>query len=58
MATDNQDGAPWIDMPIEEWGALVADGIMVALADGDWQAVQFGQQMLQQAFDNGTIRKH
>ncbi len=55
---DNQDGAPWIDMPVEDWATLIVDGIMEALADGNWLSVQLGQKMLQDAFDDGRIRKH
>ena len=56
--TDNQDGDPWIDMPVEEWGALIADGIMEALAGGNWEAAQWGQKMLQDAFAQNRITLH
>lgn len=56
--TDSQDEAPWIDMPIEEWAANMADGIMEALEVGNWRGAQLCEKLLQQAFDDGTIRKH
>ena len=55
---DNQEGSPWIDMPVEEWATLIVDGIMEALEVGNWRGVQLGERMLQRAFDDGSIRKH
>ena len=58
MATDKQDEALWIDTPVEEWGANMADIIVEAREAEQWRTAQLAEKMLQQAFDAGTIRKH
>ena len=61
MATDNQDKAPWIETPKEEWAAnaaKLADGIGKAREAGQWRAAQSLERLLQKFFDAGIIRKH